>query len=346
MRTNQALRDAAGIHTFADLFCGIGGFHFGAEHHGLKCTFASDIDKHATLQYEQNHGFMIDGDICEMMPSEIPDFDILFAGFPCQPFTVSGKQHGITDRKNGALIYEIIRILVHKRPKAFILENVRGLMSHNEGYTFELVLALLESIGYELTFRLLNTLDFGLPQHRERVFIVGFDNWHSADAMEWPEEGYPEDRRSLADILEDDLDVDEKWYLRRLQPEAAEEIGLLYNPEHNPSICKVSEDWVKQRKNVRKVFADIVREYTFASTLTTMAVPNRKYDLVNGERLFTPRERWRLQGFPDVDFIVSDHQALRQAGNAVSVPVVKAIIGQVIRAAAYPYLPVSIRLER
>jgi len=160
--------------TFADLFCGIGSFHFSLEKLGGKCVMACDINAAFRETYERNYGIRPLGDICEIDADEIPDFDILCGGFPCQPFSNIGHQQGFEDER-GTLIYRVADILTHKRPKAFILENVRGLLNHDEGKTFERVLSVLKDVGYEIHHKVLSCDDHGIPQMRKRLFIVGID---------------------------------------------------------------------------------------------------------------------------------------------------------------------------
>ena len=158
----------AGITTFADLFCGIGGFHYAAASLGLRCVFACDIDKDAQAQYAHNFGMKPHGDITQISADRIPDHDILFGGFPCQPFSIIGKREGLKDSR-GTLIYEVIRILHAKRPQAIVLENVRQLVSIGGGSAIQTIVSALNDAGYACDWRVLNALDYGLPQKREGI---------------------------------------------------------------------------------------------------------------------------------------------------------------------------------
>ncbi|MDP7197016.1 MAG: DNA cytosine methyltransferase [SAR202 cluster bacterium] len=160
---------------FIDLFSGIGGFHFALAHLGGECVFACDIDDIANETYELNFGMKPIGDITKIHSKNIPDHEILCAGFPCQAFSNVGQKGGLRDPR-GALIYEVIRILNEKKPKSFILENVKGLLSHNKGRTFNFIKNQLESIGYKIYHDILEAKDFGLPQIRKRLFIIGLRN--------------------------------------------------------------------------------------------------------------------------------------------------------------------------
>ena len=153
----------AGIRTFSDLFCGIGGFHYAAESLGLRCAFACDIDERAQAQYEHNFGMRPIGDIHEVKGDQIPAHDILFGGFPCQPFSIIGNRQGLQDGRGG-LIFEIVRILRHRRPKAFVLENVRQFSTLGKGAVIRQVMDALEGAGYACQWRVLNALDYGLPR--------------------------------------------------------------------------------------------------------------------------------------------------------------------------------------
>ena len=186
--------------TFSDMFCGIGGFHVAAVDLGLSCVFACDIDGEARRAYEANFGVIPDGDITAISTDAIPFHDVLLAGFPCQPFSIIGAMRGFEDTR-GTLFFNLAEIIDAKRPKAFLLENVRQLSTHHKGKTLERILCVLNDLGYRTDWKLLNALDFGLPQKRERTFIVGFRD-HSVP-FAWPDPiGLP---LSLSEILEEEV---------------------------------------------------------------------------------------------------------------------------------------------
>ena len=167
-----------GIYKFIDLFAGIGGFHLGLAHHGMKCVFASEIDKAARATYIENHKIsekIFNEDINSIDPKDIPDHDILCAGFPCQPFSQAGYKKGLQDER-GNLFFNILSILKEKKPKAFILENVRHLLKHDNGHTFNVIYNELRKADYYVEYKIIKGTDFGLPQHRPRIYIVGFNN--------------------------------------------------------------------------------------------------------------------------------------------------------------------------
>ncbi len=302
------MRDA-GISTFADLFCGIGGFHYAAHGLGLRCVFASDIDEPARQQYEHNFGIAPAGDILKVKTDAIPDHDMLFAGFPCQPFSIIGDMQGKEDRR-GTLFYEILRVLAAKTPKAVVLENVRQFSTISGGAVLNEVLTGLERLGYNHDWRILNALNFGLPQRRERTLIVGMQD--GIDLFEWPEPR--KERKPLADILEPDPE-------RRhfVSPQIKAKRRAMHKPKVTPSI------WHENK-------AGNISSHPFSCALRAGASYN--YLLVNGERRLTPREMLRLQGFPESFEVLGNDSAIRkQTGNAVPVPMARAVIKEVLSAA-------------
>lgn len=294
--------------TFIDLFAGIGGFHVAAENNGGKCVFASEIDTHAKQAYFVNFGLRPFGDISKIYADEVPDHDLLLAGFPCQPFSIIGKQKGFDDMR-GTLFFEIVRILQEKQPPAFVLENVKQLASHHKGHTLSRILEALHDLGYKTDWKILNALDFGLPQKRERTIIVGFLD-HSID-FKWPNP--VEKHTPLEFILEDK--VDQKHYASQ---HILEKRKAKHTSPYSPGI------WHENKSGN-------VASHPYSCALRAGASYN--YLLVDGERRLTPREMLRLQGFPDSFKIVcSDTQTRKQAGNAVPVPMIEAVIKEVIYA--------------
>lgn len=292
---------------FIDLFCGIGGFRIAMEEACREndlipeCVFSSDIDTFCQDSYEANFGHRPTGDITKVDEKDIPDHDILFAGFPCQPFSIIGQMQGFNDIR-GTLFFDIARILKHKRPKAFVLENVKQLVGHDKGRTLKIIIKTLQELGYHVQYAVLNALDYGLPQKRERVIIVG----HREPIMfSFPSPVRP--FKPLSEILE--KKVDKKYY-------ASEYIVNKRKAKHK-SAYKLSI-WHENK-------AGNICSYPYSCALRAGASYN--YLLVNGERRLTPREMFRLQGFPDTyKIVVNDSQARKQAGNAVPVNLVKAVI--------------------
>ena len=291
--------------TFIDLFAGIGGIRLGFEAFGGECVFSSEWDPIAQETYEINFGERPRGDITKIDENEIPDHDVLLAGFPCQSFSIIGEGKGFADTR-GTMFFEIERILEKKKPSAFLLENVRGLVSHDKKRTFKTILSRLNDLGYFVHWKILNTLDFGLPQKRERTYIIGF---REELDFKFPTKGLDEPK-ALVDILEPEEQIDEKWsssdYIVDKRKNAVIDKEVPY-----PSI------WHENKSGN-------VSPLSYSCALRASASFN--YLLVNGERRLTPREQLRLQGFPD-DFIIvgSETNVRKQTGNSVSIPVIKSI---------------------
>lgn len=296
---------------FVDLFCGIGGFRLGAEMAmqsiGVKseCVLSSDIDPFCQEAYEANFGEKPVGDLFEVKSDDVPDHDLLLAGFPCQPFSIIGNSLGFDDTR-GTLFFEIARILATKRPAAFVLENVKRLERHDRGRTLDRILKVLTGLGYTVDYKVFNALDFGLPQKRERIWIVGF---LGPVIFDWPKGGVP--MKSLEYILE--KNVPKKYYA---SDRIREKRHAAHKSKHNLGI------WHENK-------AGNVSSYPYSCALRAGASYN--YLLVNGERRLTPREMLRLQGYPDSYKIVcNDSQARKQAGNSLPVPVAEQVISMLM----------------
>ena len=304
-----ALRPA-GIETFIDLFAGIGGFHYAAASLGLRCAFASEIDEAASEQYLENFGLKPFGDITRVKAGDIPDHEILFAGFPCQPFSIIGDMKSTTDER-GTLFHEILRIVEAKQPKSVVLENVRQFASIEHGTVLQAVLDGLEGLGYRPRWRILNALDFGLPQKRERTIIVAMK--HGIDMFEWPDP--KTESKSLDDVLE--KNPDQKYFVS----------PAIRKKRHDRHTAKIKPAIWHENKGGN------IASHPYSCALRAGASYN--YLLVDGERRLTPREMLRLQGFPESFKIVGGYGAIRkQTGNAVPVPMVRAVIRKVLYAAA------------
>lgn len=299
---------------YIDLFCGIGGFRLAAQNvlskQGIeaKCVFSSDIDLDAQATYEVNFGEKPFGDIHQVVASHVPDHDILFAGFPCQPFSIIGALRGFEDTR-GTLFFEIARILSEKKPKAFILENVKQLVGHNGGRTLVYIMEVLASLGYHAKFKVFNALHYGLPQKRERVFIVGF---REPTQHYWPTKGVQ--MRPLEEILE------------------AEVADFYYASDMIKANRLAKRDKVNGLRTIwHENKGGHISAYPFSCALRAGASYN--YLLVDGERRLTEREMLRLQGFPDTFKIVRGYAAMRKlTGNSVAIPVVEAVVQSVVEA--------------
>lgn len=297
---------------FIDLFAGIGGIRLGFESVGGECVFSSEFDEDACKTYEANFGEHPAGDITKIETKDIPDFDILLGGFPCQAFSIIGKKEGFNNETCGTLFFEIERILKEKKPKAFMLENVRNLTAHDKGNTFKVIQTHLEALGYTVYAKVLNALDFGVPQKRERIIIVGFlDNV----LFSFPSPIPVEKRKKLVDILE--KDVDAKYYVK----DSIRQSRLMRLKDPNYPKPYISHENM----------AGSITPHPYSSCLRAGASAN--YILINDERRPTEREMLRIQGFPDSFKIVVPYSKMKhQTGNSVAVPVISAVAKQMIHA--------------
>ena len=317
---------------FVDLFSGIGGFRIGLESQGNECIFSSDFDKYACETYEKNFGDYPYSDITLLNEKKIPDHDILSAGFPCQPFSIAGYRKGFDDVR-GTLFFDIYRILREKNPRVFILENVKGLINHDKGNTFKTMLNYLaksvnskinidafnENLGYTVFWSVLNASDFGVPQNRERVFIVGFRD----KGIKFNFPIFRGKGKTLLDILD-------------LQPERKELSDL--SKGYIKKYLRKHEKF-KQIKDLNYLIAyEIRRSRTnfrydnLSPCLTTKMGTggNNVPYLVNQDRFFTLKECLKIQGFPENFKLTNSYShALRQIGNSVAVPVIKALAKEI-----------------
>lgn len=296
---------------FIDLFAGIGGIRLGFESVGGQCVFSSEFDEDACKTYEANFGEHPSGDITKINADDIPDFDILLGGFPCQAFSIIGKKEGFANETCGTLFFDIERILKVKRPSAFMLENVRNLVAHDNGNTFKVIREHLEALGYTVHAKVLNALDYGVPQKRERIIIVGF---LKDIPFDFPKPVCESKRLSLSDILEENVDaryyVNEPIKLSRLERLRDKDYPKPYISHEN--------------------MAGSVTPHPYSSALRAGASAN--YILVNDERRPTEREMLRIQGFPDTFKIVLPYGKIKkQCGNSVAVPVIKAVAAEMLK---------------
>lgn len=297
-----------------DLFAGIGGIRMGFESHGCEVVFTSEWDSAAQGTYELNFGEKPDGDITQINEKNIPSFDILLAGFPCQPFSQAGLKKGLADTR-GTLFFDIARIVNYHRPKVVFLENVKRFKTHDGGNTFAVVKNTLEGMGYKVFAKILNAKDFGVPQNRERIYIVAFLG--DID-FEFPEPSKKE--VCVGDILEKSVDSkytisDRLWagHIRRKEEHLAKGNGFGYSLFNSAS--------------------------PYTSTISARYYKDGSEVLIEQKgknpRKITPREAARLQGFPDsFKLPKSDSQAYKQFGNSVAVPVIKALAKKILKTMA------------
>lgn len=297
--------------TFIDLFAGIGGIRLGFQSQGGQCVFSSEWDEGAAKTYEANFGEKPFGDITTIDPHDIPDFDVLLGGFPCQPFSIIGDKEGFNHETQGTLFFNIENILLVKRPKAFLLENVRNLTAHDKGRTFQVILAHLRNAGYDVHYKVMNALDYGVPQKRERIIIVGF-------RQPVPEFEFPRPirrRKTVLDIID---------------PNAENDPSLFVKPQIRASRLKRISDPNYPRPYIsHENVAGAITPHNFSCALRAGASAN--YILINDERRPSCREMLRIQGFPDkFKIVVSYSQLKHQTGNSVAVPVIKAVAKKMI----------------
>lgn len=309
--------------TFIDLFAGIGGIRLAYQNLGGKCVFTSEWDYYSKKTYEANFGEVPFGDITEIHEKLIPDHDILLAGFPCQPFSIAGvskknalgRAHGFLDETQGTLFFDIARILKHKKPPVFMLENVKNLVSHDKGKTFKVITETLKELGYTIHYKVLDG-KYYVPQHRERIIIVGFRNsiYHGKESFEFPEPS--EAKFAIKSILEDH--VDEKYTLT----------NRLWN---------YLQGYAEKHKLKGNGFGFGLTDLNGISrTMSARYYKDGAEILIpqkgKNPRRLTPRECARLQGFPDKFIIpVSDNQAYKQFGNSVVSPLIQAVGKNIVK---------------
>lgn len=307
---------------FIDLFAGIGGMRIGFDQLGGTCVFSSELDSHARTTYELNFGDIPEGDIREIDAESIPHHDLLLAGFPCQPFSIAGVtklssmglEHGFLEETKGTLFFDICRILEHHRPRAFLLENVKGLTWHDDGKTFQTIQKTLTELGYSITWEVINSKNF-VPQRRERIFIVGFN-----DGTEFKFPELPNQLPVLGDILE--RKVDGKYTIN----------DHLWN-------------YHQERKRKQKAKGNGFGYRMFDRSQSSGTLPARYNkdgaDILikqrgKNPRKLTPRECARLMGFPET-FILnpSENQSYKQFGNAVVASLVAHLANTIVETAGW-----------
>ncbi len=324
--------------TFIDLFAGIGGFRIAMQRMGGRCVYSSEFDSKAQETYLANYGEMPFGDITkESTKSFIPkEFDVLCAGFPCQAFSLAGKRLGFQDETRGTLFFEVEAILRKHKPKAFFLENVKGLAIHDHGKTLKTILEHLDDAGYTVVPpQIVNAVDFGVPQHRERIYIVGFRKDLDIDPanFQYPEKQTTRDNRpQFKDVMEKE-EVSVKYYLSTVYVETLKnhkarhaEKGNGFGYEIIPLDGVANAIVVGGMGRERNLIID-KRLTNFTPVTNIKGEVNRE-----GIRKMTPREWARLQGFPD-DFriVVADASAYKQFGNSVAVPAIQATAEQLLK---------------
>ncbi len=317
--------------TFIDLFAGIGGFRIAMQNLGGNCVFSSEIDNYAKKTYDANFGEVPFGDITKIDENDVPEHDVLCAGFPCQSFSIAGKRKGFKDETRGTLFFDITRIIEAKKPKAFFLENVKGLRNHDKGRTLKTILKVLRNdLNYFVPEpKIINAKDFGVPQNRERIFIIGFRKDLEIDEFEYPK---PLKKKvKFADVKEKDA-VSVKYYLSTVYQNTLRNHKQRHANKGNGFGFEIIPDdkcanaiVVGGMGRERNIVVDC-RLTDFTPVTKIKGEVNR-----DGWRRMTPREWARLQGFPEKFIIpVSDAQAYKQFGNSVAIPAIQATAKQLI----------------
>lgn len=316
--------------TFIDLFAGIGGFRMAFENLGGECVFSSEWDKYCQITYEENYGEKPVGDIREVETKDIPDHDVLAAGFPCQPFSIAGKRGGFDDTR-GTLFFDVARIIKDKKPKAIFLENVKGFANHDRGKTLSTILNVLRN---ELNYyvpepKIINSKDYGVPQNRERIFIIGFREDVDGEKFEYPK---PSKKQLIVKDIMEEEEVSTKYYLSDVYLESLRQHKKRHEKKGNGFGYEIiPHDGIANAIVVGGMGRE--RNLLFDSRLTDFVPKTNIKGKVNREgiRKMTPREWARLQGYPD-DFKipVSDAQAYKQFGNSVSVPAIQATANKIL----------------
>lgn len=308
----------------ASFFAGVGGIDLGFEQtNGYESIYANEFDKYAVQTYNSNYNIKVDTRDISIIPvDEIPDFDVMLAGFPCQAFSIAGKQEGFNDsKKRGKLFFELIRILKDKKPKIVFLENVKNLVTHDFGNTFDVIQKELKQIGYHIKYQVMNATEYGnVPQNRERIYIVGFLDEQLCNKFQFP--CTIPLTTPLSSVIDFHSQVEDSMYYT---PERFQYYNVLTNKVVNQNTVY---QW--RRTYVRENKSNVCPTLTAAMGMGGHNVPIVLTD--NGIRKITPKECFNLQGFP-VDFKlpnISNCQLYKQAGNSVVVPVIRRIANQIL----------------
>jgi DNA (cytosine-5)-methyltransferase 1 len=316
------------MYTAIDLFAGIGGIRLGFEKgfDDIETVFVSEIDSKSQQTYKDNFKYPINikGDITKIKEEDIPAFDICLAGFPCQAFSYAGKKEGFNDKIRGTLFLDVVRICEYHKPKVIFCENVKGLVNHDKGKTLAVILSAFEQIGYNVYYKVLNSKDYGVPQNRERIYIVAFRKDIISSDFKFPE---PLNQNiKLEDIIEKDK-PDNKYWLSQQYVDTLKKHKLRHENKGNGFGYKIRE--------LNDIAGAIVcggmgreKNLIIDKRLNDFAPVGNRKTPINNEyiRTLTPREWARLQGFPEeYKFNCADTVAYKQLGNSVSIPVIKEI---------------------
>lgn len=318
--------------TFIDLFAGIGGFRIAFNNEGFKCVFSSEINKHCQEVYFNNYNELPYGDITKINPKDIPDFDILTGGFPCQPFSICGRRKGFEDTR-GTLFFNICNIIEEKQPKVAVLENVKHLIYHDKGNTFKVIIESLKDLGYWVSYKVLNAKDFGVPQNRERIIIVAskftkfdFNKLHYSSAS-------PKVKDILDDKIENVQYLPKDEYIL-LDEVRQQDSGLLFVGYRNKGIWK--KGIRPNTKHLSRVHRQPNRIYSVEGvhpTISSQETSGRFFIYIpeiDEVRKLTINECYKLMGFPN-EFKKSNiaGEAYKQIGNSVCIPLIQEVARQI-----------------
>jgi DNA (cytosine-5)-methyltransferase 1 len=319
-------------YTFIDLFAGIGGFRTALEANDGECVYSVEWNKYAQAVYEYNYGEKPTGDITKISEHDIPEHDILCGGFPCQAFSISGSQQGFNDTR-GTLFFDIARILKAKRPKVLFLENVKNLLKHDNGKTIKVIKKVLKDLGYNVKVEVLNASKYGVPQKRERVFIVGFRKDLVVSGFEFPQ---PTNKEIYIDDIIEDENVSDDYVINRPDTyfnDTKDKIdkGLIPNDRLKP----IRVGSINKGGQGERIYSGLGHAITLSAYGGGIAGKTGAYLINDRVRKLTPRECLRVQGFSEsfkFPEAISRNQRYQMCGNSVSVPVIDAIYKKILLA--------------
>ena len=321
--TNKALSG----YTFIDLFAGLGGFRIALESFGAKCVYSNEWDKAVATVYKNNFGDLPDGDITKVNEEIIPDHDILCAGFPCQAFSISGKQRGFEDSR-GTLFFDVARIVKAKKPKIIFMENVKNFATHDNGQTLDVVENTIKELGYSFHYKVLNASDYGIPQKRERIYMIGFRNDLNVDSFNFPK-AFPLTKH-LEDFLLEEKDVPSNLFIDR--PDTYWN-GVVDNSYSSSSIRLGTVNKGGQGERIYSVKGIAITLSAYGGGVYSKTGGY----LINGKtRKLAPRECARIMGYPDSYKIsVSQGLAYKQFGNSVVIDVLQYILIEICKSLSF-----------
>lgn len=307
--------------SFIDLFAGIGGFRLAFEKIGYKCVFSSEIDKFAAETYLNNFGEYPSGDITKISSDNIPDFDILCAGFPCQPFSIGGHRKGFEDTR-GTLFFEVARIIKDKTPSAFILENVRGIVSHDGGKTLKTIMATLDELGYECDYKIMNALEYGIPQNRDRWYCIGFRKDKQIGFSNDSKIKFDFPEKCKLDFFVEDI-IQQNVTGHEITLRASENIDKFLNLVKSKRTYDSSKYLIASE--IRPSRCSFKNNGTFPCFTAKMGTGGNNVPvIVEMRRKITVRECLRAMGFPETYIMRENYsQSYKQIGNSVVVTILE-----------------------